>query len=243
VTRRRLLSPSRRINISCNRCSLADLCLPRGLNQGEIDHLDAVVRRRQPVRRGEYVFRVGEPAQSLYAIHSGSVKTCIPTSDGHEQILGFHLPGEVVGLDGLANEGHQCAAVAIETVHICELPLTQLEDMCHHLPGLLRRVLKLIGSETAAKHVLLMLLGKKSAEARLATFFLNLSTRFSQRGFSRREFNLGMPREDIANYLGLARETVSRIVTRFQAEGLLSVQRRGVRLHHLERLQALANAH
>ncbi len=231
-----------RIKISCSHCSLAELCLPRGLNQPEVDQLNRIVRRRRPVPRGEPVFQVGDASQALYAVHSGCVKSCAPTPDGHEHILGFHLPGELVGLDALEYDNHMCAAVAMETVHVCELPLAELEDMCHRLPGLPHRILRLIGREVAAKHAMLLLLAKRSADARLATFLLNLSSRFSQRGFSEKEFNLSMPRDDIANYLGLARETVSRLLTRFQLDGLLSVQRRRVHIHAMHRLQALAGS-
>jgi CRP/FNR family transcriptional regulator len=228
--------------ISCGHCSLAELCLPAGLNQPEVEQLNRIIRRRRPVPRGDPVFQVGDPSQSLYAVHSGCIKTCTPTADGHEQILGFHLPGELVGLDALENENHVCGAVALETVHVCELPLEQLEDMCHRLSALPHRLLRLIGREVTAGHAMLLLLGKRSAEERLATFLVNLASRFRQRGFSEKEFGLSMPRDDIANYLGLARETVSRLFTRFQADGLLSVQRRRVRIHDMQRLQTLATS-
>ncbi|MFQ5937990.1 MAG: fumarate/nitrate reduction transcriptional regulator Fnr [Acidiferrobacterales bacterium] len=240
MSRRRQSTLSGRIKVSCGHCSLAELCLPRGLNQSEVEQLNRIIRRRRPVPRGDYVFQVGDPSQSLYAVHSGCVKTCTPTSDGHEQILGFHLPGELVGLDALESDNHLCGAIAMETVHVCELPLAQLEEMCHRLPGLPHRILRLIGREVAAKHAMLLLLGKRSAEERLATFLLNLASRFKQRGFAEKEFNLSMPRDDIANYLGLARETVSRLLTRFQLEGLLSVQHRRVHIRNMNRLQALS---
>lgn len=228
--------------ISCGHCSLAELCLPAGLNQAEIEQLNRIIRRRRPVPRGDYVFQVGDPSQSLYAVHSGCMKTCVPSADGHEQILGFHLPGELVGLDALENENHVCGAVALETVHVCELPLAQLETMCHRLPGLPHRLLRLIGREVTARHAMLLLLGKRSAQERLATFLLSLAARFRQRGFSEKEFRLSMPRDDIANYLGLARETVSRLLSRFQTDGLLSVQRRRVCIHDMGRLQTLTTS-
>jgi CRP/FNR family transcriptional regulator, anaerobic regulatory protein len=241
MIRRRRTTSAARIRVSCGHCSLADLCLPQGLKQAEIEQLNTIVRRRRPVPRGESVFRVGDPSLSIYAVHSGCVKTCSSTSDGHEQILGFHLPGEFVGLDALESDSHRCAAVAMETVHVCELPLVQLEQMCHRLPGLPHRILRLIGAEVAAKHALLLLLGKRSAEERLAAFLLNLSARFRQRGFSEQKFNLSMPRDDIANYLGLARETVSRLLTRFQLDGLLSVERRCIFIRDISRLALLAH--
>ncbi len=189
------------------------------------------------------MYQVGEPAHSLYAVHSGCLKTCVPAPDGHEQILGFHLPGEVVGLDGLDHGNHQCTAITMETAHVCELPLMQLERLCQRLPRLPHRLLQLIGREMASAHAMLLLLGKRSAEARLATFLLNLSARLARRGFSPREFNLTMPRDDIANYLGLARETVSRILTHFQLDGLVRVERKRIVIHDRRRLEVLANPH
>lgn len=238
-----MVSSTSRVRVSCKNCPLAKLCLAHGLDSTEVDRLDSIVRRRRPLPRGEHLYRVGDRLQSLYAVRSGCVKSYIRTEGGNEQILGFHLPGELVGLDALENESHACAAVALETVGICELPIARLEETHHTIPGLQRRVLKLIGREVAADHAMLLLLGKKSAEERLARFLFNLSLRFKQRGFSEREFNLSMPREDIANYLGLARETVSRLLAQFQHNGLLSMRRRNIRIRDMDRLKALASAH
>jgi CRP/FNR family transcriptional regulator len=230
-----------RTKVSCKDCTLGDLCLPHGLDSTEVEHLDRVVLRHRLLARGEHVFRAGDGCLSLYAVRSGSIKSYVSTQNGSEQILDFHLPGELLALDGLENERHTCSALAMEATHICELPVFQLEKMCQLLPGLPRQLLRLIGREVATDHAMLLLLGKKSAMERLATFLFTLCARFKQRGFSEREFNLSMPRDDIANYLGLARETVSRLFTRFQEEGLLTVQRRNIRIHDLNRLQALAN--
>lgn len=230
------------IAVSCRNCSLARLCLANGLDSKDIDRLDRIVHRRRPLRRGEHLFRVGDNQPSLYAVRSGSIKSYIPTVRGDEQILGFHLPGELVGWDAFEAETHRCAAVALERVSICELPVARIEEAAHVLPGLQYRMLKMVAKKVAADHAMLLLLGKKTAEQRLATFLLNMSKRFEQRGFSESELNLSMSRHDISNYLGLAVATVSRLLTRFQENGLLTVQRRLVSIHHLDRLHALARA-
>ncbi len=241
MTQRRASALSTRIKVSCRHCALAELCFPRGLEVEEVDELDRIIRRRRPVPRGECVYEIGEPAHSLYAVHSGCLKTRASAPDGREHIVGFYLPGEVVGLDGLDHGRHQCTAITLETAHVCELPLADLERLCQCLPGLPQRLLQLIGREVASAHAMLLLLGKRSAEARLATFLLNLSARLAHRGFSPREFNLTMPRDDIATYLGLARETVSRVLTRFQLDGLLRVQRKRIFIRDRERLELLAS--
>ncbi len=230
----------RRLKVSCKDCSLAELCLPRGLDATETDRLDSIVHRRRALRRGEHLFRVGDHLQSLYAVRFGSIKTYIPTEDGSEQILGFHMPGELISLDALGGGSHACAAVALETVGLCELPIFRFEELCHVLPSLQRQMMRLIGKEVAGDHAMLLLLGKTSAVKRLATFLLDVSLRLERRGFSAREFNLSMPRVDIANYLGLARETVSRLLTRFQDDGLLIINRRRVHIHDMDGIKTLA---
>ena len=228
------------LKVSCHACTLAELCLPRGLDETEIERLDGIVERHRPLPRGEHLFRMGDSFRSLYAMRSGSIKTYTSTEDGNEQILGFHLPGELLGLDGLEKESHACAAVALESAAVCELPFTRLEELCRILPGLQRQMMRLIGKEVVTEHAMLLLLGKKNAEERLASLLLSLSARFKQRGFSEREFNLSMSRQDIANYLGLTVETVSRLFTRFQGDDLLSVQRRHIRIQDMDRLRSMA---
>jgi CRP/FNR family transcriptional regulator len=230
-----------RLKLSCEACSLHELCLPRGLDKDELDQLEEIVKRPASMQRGDHLFRPGDALDCLYAVRSGSLKTYLPTDDGDEQILGFHLPGEILGLDAMENDEHTCAAVALETTTVCAMPFNSFIDLCGELPGLNKEMRQLIGHELATEHIQLLMLGKRSAEERLAAFLLSLANRMRARGYSDRDFNLSMSRHDIGNYLGLAVETVSRLFTHFQDQGLLTVDRRHVQLHDMERLKAMVS--
>lgn len=229
------------IKASCHSCSLTQLCLPRGMAAQEVEQLDSIVRRGRPLQRTEHLYRHGDELRSLYVVKSGSFKSYTSTRDGAEQIVAFYLPGELMGFDALQHELHNCSVVALETSSVCEIGFDRFEDLCDKLPSLQRQMRRLVGREVSSEQNMLLLLGQKSAEERLATFLLNLATRFSERGFSAREFNLSMPRQDIANYLGLAVETISRLFTSFQEEGLVEVDRRRIRLADTDRLTEVAS--
>lgn len=226
-----------RAPISCKNCCLAEFCLPTGLTATELDKLVTIITRSPSLPRGKHLFELGDPITSLYAVRSGSVKVYIRTDFGEEQVLGFILPGEFLGFDGIEGEHHTCAAITLETTTVCELPYDSLEELCHVAPGIDSHLHRLIGKEITVDHEMLVLLGKKSAEERLATFLLSLSARFKRRGFSEREFNLSMSRHDISNHLGVAVETVSRLFARFQEDGLLRVNRRYVQILDITRLR------
>jgi len=227
------------IKVSCNTCSLTDLCLPHGMDMDDVDALDRVVKRLPPLQPGQHLYRTGDPGRALYAVRSGCLKTYCTTEDGDEQVLGFTLPGELVGLDGLHNGHYVSNSIALETASVCTLPYDQLESLCHTLPALQRQVLRIVGKEVANDQKMLMLLGKRSAEERLAAFLVSLSARYKSRNLSATEFNLPMSRQDIGNYLGLAIETVSRLFAHFQEQKLLTVNRRAVVLTDLERLKGM----
>jgi CRP/FNR family transcriptional regulator len=229
------------MKVSCGSCSLSELCLPRGLSATELDELDNVVHHKRKLERGSYLFRAGAELKAIYAVRSGSLKTTLSTSDGAEQVTGFHLPGELLGLDGLGDDLHTCNAQALESTTVCELPYQEFEALCGQIDGLRRQVMHLVGKEIAQDHRMLLALGKMAAEERLATFLLSLSRRYRLRGFSELEFNLTMPRHDLANYLGLAVETVSRLFSRMQDEGLLAVQRRSIQILDMDGLRRLAH--
>jgi len=226
--------------VACQDCSLYQLCLPVGIDQAELRELDRIIKRRRPIQRGEHLFANGDAFHSIYAVRSGSLKTYSLTADGREQVTGFFLPGEIVGLDAIGGGQHSCAARALETTSVCEIPFTELETLGERLPSLPKQMLRIMSKEMHHDQLLLMLLGKRSADERLAAFLISLSQRFGQRGYSSSEYNLSMARNDIGNYLGLAVETVSRLFSRLQDEGILAVRGRHVRILDLPRLRKLA---
>lgn len=225
---------------SCLHCHQAQLCLPQGLNKEEIKLFDQAVRRNRVVKRGEQLFHQGDAMGSLYLVRSGALKIYSLSDDGDEQILGFYWPGDMLGLDAVSNGIHDCTAVALETSSVCELGFSQLNGMAQKLTGLTLPMNGFYGREISRDHALLRLLSRKSAEQRLAGFLLDLSDRFAQRGFSAHEFHLSMSRHDIANYLGLVIETVSRLFARLQEEGVLNVDRRHIVVRDLQKLRELA---
>ena len=229
------------IKVSCSSCSLSELCLPRGLNPDELDELDHAIEHKHQCDRDDYLYRAGEPLKAIYAIRSGSFKATALTSEGAEQVVGFYLPGELLGLDAFADQEHTCNVIALESSSVCELPFPEFELLCGRLSGLRRQLMHLVGREISTGHHSLLALGQMSAEERLATFLMSLSKRFAARGFSATEFNLSMPRHDLANYLGIAVETVSRLFTRLQDDGLISVNRRFVSILDVEKLSQLAH--
>jgi CRP/FNR family transcriptional regulator len=203
------------------------------------DSLVAASRRHRILQCGEPLFNIGDGAHTLYLVRSGSIKVYAISDDGDEQILGFYLPGDLVGLDALEGRYHGCAAVALETSSIHEISIERLEQLCRTDPDIQQQVYRLYSRELARDYELLRLLGKKNASQRLAGFLVNLSQHFEQRGFSACEFNLSMSRHDIAHYTGLAVETVSRLLGRFQQDDLLEVERRHIRILDMPRLQTM----
>lgn len=202
--------------------------------------LAAARRRERIVGRGQSLFSAGTASHTLYLVRSGSIKTCAFNSDGDEQVFGFHFAGDVVGLEALETSCHGCTAIALETSSVWELPRDHLATLCQSTPELQRQLYQCYGREIVRDQALLRLLGKKHAEQRLVGFLLHLSQRFAERGFSAREFNLSMSRSDIGFYLGLALETVSRLFSRLQTKGILSVDRRYVHIIDADRLGGLA---
>lgn len=227
------------VKVRCKDCNLRELCFPHGMNDEELSNMDAVVDQPKPLHKNDFLYHDGDSAYAIYAVRSGCVKTMTESANGDEQIVGFHLPGELLGLDGFANGQHTCNAVALETSSICELPLDDLEILCHKLPGLQKQMRRIMGKEVSNDHKLLLLLGKMTAEERLASFLLSLSSRMEERHWKECEFNLTMPRQDIANYLGMAVETVSRLFANFQTEKIIEVDRRHITILDLPRLKTI----
>lgn len=227
------------IRVACKNCTLSTLCLPMGLTPEDVERLDSIVKRNRPLHRGDYLFRDGERFRSLYVVKTGSVKTYAPSPEGGEQVLGFHLPGEIIGLDAIEKESHVCSGKVLETSAICEVPFARFEELSSSIPSLQHQMYRLLSKEISQDTEMLLLLGKKSAEERLAAFLLSLSKRLHKRGLSATDFYLSMSRHEIGNYLGLAVETVSRLFTRFQEEGLLKVDRKHIQLLEVETLECI----
>lgn len=227
------------IRVACKNCTLSTLCLPMGLTPEDTERLDSIVKRSRPLHRGDYLFRNGERFRSLYVVKTGSVKTYAPSPEGGEQVLGFHLPGEIIGLDAIEKEAHVCSARVLETSAICEVPFARFEELSSSIPSLQHQMYRLLSKEISHDTEMLLLLGKKSAEERLAAFLLSMSKRLRKRGLCATDFYLSMSRHEIGNYLGLAVETVSRLFTRFQEEGLLKVDRKHIQLLDLSTLEAI----
>jgi len=223
----------------CSSCSLRELCLPAGLDPRELDAVDRLVNRRRPVKRGDYVYRAGTALQSLFAIRTGFMKSCVLHEDGREQVAGFHMMGDIVGLDAISTTWHMCDTVALEDSEVCEIPFSLLEQLSRDIPSLQQHFHRIMSREIVRDYGVMLLLGSMRAEERLAAFLLNLSQRFATRGYSPSEFNLRMTREEIGSYLGLKLETISRVLSRFQEEGLIDVQNKHIKINNMDSLRTL----
>jgi CRP/FNR family transcriptional regulator len=218
------------LKTACSGCSLRELCLPMGLSSEEIKHLDQLVSTRKRVKRGESLYRSGDAFGSIYAIRSGFFKSSTLTEDGRDQVTGFHMPGDIMGMDGIGTEKHACNTAALEDSEVCVIPFGRLEEISASIRGLQRQFHKVMSREIVRDQGVMMLLGSMRAEERLAAFLLNLSQRFVARGYSPSDFNLRMTRDEIGSFLGLKLETVSRIFSRFQDDHLISVQQKHIRI-------------
>jgi CRP/FNR family transcriptional regulator len=211
------------LSIHCQSCSFSHLCLPVSLNKNELDTLDDIIERKKPLHKNDKLVRYGDKFHSLYAVRSGSFKSYVSDKDGVEQIIGFHFPGDIIGFDALKDDKHGSYTQALETAMVCELPYDTLDEMSVRFPKLRQQIMRFMSAEIKHDHDLMMLLSKRSAEERLLHFLSHLSQRFEERGFSAKQFNLSMTRNEIGNYLGLTVETISRLLTRFQKEDLIKV--------------------
>jgi CRP/FNR family transcriptional regulator len=227
--------------VACSSCNLRELCLPVGMSNQQLERLDDIVATRRSVPRGESLFHVGDAFTSLYAVRTGFFKTCVSSEDGRDQVTGFQMAGELLGLDGIGTDRHTCDAVALEDSQVCVIPFHQLEDLSRELSDLQRHFHKIMSREIVRDHGVMLLLGSMRAEERLAAFLLNLTQRLRTRGFSANSLILRMTREEIGSYLGLKLETVSRAFSRFQDDGILSVKQRQIEVLDAEALQRLVN--
>jgi len=216
--------------VACSNCNLRELCLPVGFSDRELDRLDTLVATRRTVKRGELLFHTGDAFESLYAVRTGFFKTRVSSEDGRDQVTGFQMAGELLGLDGIGSERHTCDAVALEDSQVCVIPYEQLEYLSREFTDLQRQFHKIMSREIVRDHGVMLLLGSMRAEERLAAFLLNLTQRLQARGFSPSSLVLRMTREEIGTYLGLKLETVSRCFSKFQEDGVLAVRQRQIQV-------------
>lgn len=226
-------------HVVCSSCGLRELCLPGGIDPRDMGRIDNLVNHRRKLKRGEHLYRAGATLASLYAIRSGTMKSCVLHEDGREQVAGFHMMGDLLGLDAISGGRHMCDIVALEDCEVCEIPFSTLEQLSRELPPLQHQLHRIMSREIVRDYGVMLLLGSMKAEERLAAFLLNLSQRFAARGYSASEFHLRMTREEIGSYLGLKLETISRVLSRFQQDGLIQVHHKHLRITAPERLRAI----
>jgi CRP/FNR family transcriptional regulator len=223
-------APASAPTIRCSACHLRPACLPSGLVSQELEMMSELVITRRRVKRGDMLYRAGEPFKFLYALRTGFFKSYAITEDGREQVTGFPMAGEVIGMDGIENERHRLNVEALEDCEVCVIPFSRLEDASTRIRALQHQFFRLLSREIVRDQGVMTLLGTMRAEERVAAFLLNLSHRFVALGYAASEFNLRMTREDIGSYLGLKLETISRMLSKFQQWGLINIQQKNVRI-------------
>lgn len=215
--------------------------MPMGLSNDELDRIDDLVTIRRRVKRGDTLFHNGERFTNLFAIRTGFFKTCIASEDGRNQVTGFQMAGEIIGLDGIVNDSHTCDAVALEDAEVCVMPFDRIEEISREVNSLQRHVHKIMSREIVREHGVILFLGSMRAEERLAAFLLNLVQRLYARGFSQSELLLRMSREEIGSYLGMKIETVSRTFSKFVEDGIVEVKQRNIRILKTDALKEIVN--
>jgi CRP/FNR family transcriptional regulator len=240
--RPRIMPVNHKFEVSCAGCSLRELCLPAGLCADDLERVENIVYARRRAKRGEALFNAGTPFNAIYAIRSGFFKASVLDGDGREQVTGFFMGGELIGLDGLGAGAYNGTAVALEDSEVCVLPYARIEEMAREVPALQRHLHTVLAREIVRDQGVMLLLGSMRAEERLATFLLNLSRRFVRRGYSACDFHLRMTRDELGSYLGLKLETVSRLFSQFQADRLIEVQQKHVRILDVAGLERVVAA-
>ncbi|MBT8040224.1 MAG: fumarate/nitrate reduction transcriptional regulator Fnr [Xanthomonadales bacterium] len=226
-----------RSQVACSRCALGELCLPRGLTPDETERFEQIVHRSRPIQPGEHLFRAGDEFRSVASVRTGCFKSYVIDHEGQEQVLGFHLPGEIIGLDAIHSCKHVANVVALDTSAVCGLTFDTVTGMARHMPELQNELFRVMSQRISELETIA---GDLSADERIAMFLLSLSERFARRGYSDKEFILAMSRRDIASYLRLATETVSRVLARFQKAGVVKVDRKQVQILDIQELKVIA---
>ncbi len=226
-----------RAQVACSQCALGKLCLPKDLDSQQIQQFEQIVNKLRPLHKGEHIFRAGEQFKSVAAVRSGCFKSYVINQEGEEQVLGFHLPGEIIGLDAIHVTTHTANVMALDTSSVCSLNFNSLSEMARSLPELQAELFRVMSQQIAE---LEENAADLTADQRIARFLLSLSKRFHRRGYSKREFNLAMSRRDIASHLRLATETVSRVLARFQDSGVIGVNRKNIIIEDMKALEKAA---
>jgi len=233
-------NPIFQVKTACENCHVRKLCLPTSLQGEELNLMDDVVSDRFQLEKGDYLYKSGEKFKGLYAIKTGTIKTSGLTSDGDEQVTGFHLDGEVVGMDAIDEDSHPCDAIALSYTEVCLLPFDRLTEASAKVPNLLKDLTRIMSREIRREGHVLMLLGTATAKQRIARFLVNLYERLAKRGAEKNQISLQMSRQDIGNYLGLAIETVSRQFRTLQDLNIIKVDRRSIEILDMQKLADLA---
>ena len=228
----------RQAQVACSRCSLVELCLPKGLTREELEVFEQTIHPKKPLKKSEYLYRAGDPMTSLFTVKTGAFKANIDSAGGEENIVGFFLPGELMGLDGIASGEYQCDIIALGDAHVCQLPYREFQQISDQFPILREEILSVSSNNMTTAQKMLFFIGKRPVEERLAMFLIGLSKRFGARGLSDLRFQLSMSRHDIANYLGMAPETISRQFKKMQDQGLISIDNRDITIKNLAALRA-----
>lgn len=229
--------------VSCNSCNMREICIPMGLKHEELERLSSLIAVRKRVKKGAALYRGGEEFTSLYAVRTGVFKTVVSAADGHDQVTGFHMASDMMGLDSVHNHQHASSAIALEDSEVCVVPFGQLEDLSHDMPAFQHQLHRMMSREIVREHNAMLLLGSMRADARLAAFLLDLIQRLTRRGYSSHQLVLRMTREEIGSYLGLKLETVSRMFSKFVEDGLIEVKLRDVRILKPDGLEAILHTH
>lgn len=232
--------PTLPLRASCGVCSMRHLCLPMGLDEDDMQRLDQLIQQRRKVVKGTHLYRMNDGFVNLYAVRLGHFKTYQVNTGGEQQVTGFQMAGELLGMDAISSEMHQCDAVALEDSEVCEIPFMRLEELFGKVPSLLRHFHRIMSQEITREQSAMLLLGNMRADCRLAAFLVNLSTRYATRGYSSTCFQLRMSREEIGNYLGLTIESISRLLSKFRKQGWVRVDNREIELLDMPNLRLLA---
>jgi len=230
------------IKVACSNCNLRELCMPMGLSEQDLDKIDELVATRKKIKKGDFLFHSGSPFKSIYAIRTGFFKTSVTTEDGRDQVSGFQMAGEIIGLDGIVNDHHACDAIALEDAEVCVMPFEKIEQLSLEVKSLQHHVHKMMSREIVRENSVILLLGSMKAEERLAAFLLNLLQRLHARGFSKSELVLRMTREEIGSFLGLKLETVSRAFSKFAEDGIIEVKQRNLKILKPDALKLIVNS-